>query len=161
MKLEHINEYPVSLARMKAHTHALSRELDALETLLQHPDDWSQDLRSRTLLYVGGRPQSNAVIRALVARGGGTLVSYAGLIDNDTPHPRFARALQGIDLVVCPLDLIDPDSLEAMRDLCNRHGVPWSELRSSSVASFVAHMQKKPERPAMNGRPAGRFCCHR
>lgn len=158
--MEHVNEYPISLARMKAHTHALALELDALEKMLQHPEDWSEGIRGRTLLYVGGRPQSNAVIRALVTRSGGTLVSYVGLIDNDTPLPRFVRALQGVDMVVCPLDLIDPDSLQAMRYLCRQHGVPWCEPRSSSVASFVAQLQKLPERRATQGRPAVRVCCH-
>ncbi len=158
--MDHVNEYAISLARMKAHTHALALELDAMENMLQRPADWSEGICGRTLLYVGGRPRSNTVIRALVTRSGGTLVSYAGLIDNDTPLSRFVRALQGVDLVVCPLDLIDPDSLDALRYLCRQHGVPWCEPRSSSVASFVTHMQKKAMPRTTHGRPTVRACCH-
>lgn len=158
--MEHVNEYTLSLARMKAHTHALALELDAMENMLQRPADWSEGIHGRTLLYVGGRPQSNAVIRALVTRNGGALVSYVGLIDNDTRFPRFGQALHGVDLVVCPLDLIDPDSLDAMRYLCRQHGVRWCEPRSSSVASFVRQMQKKSVPCSTHGQPAVRFCCH-
>lgn len=128
----------LSLERARAHLASLRRELLALEQALLDGEALTRALSGQRLVYVGGRPDSNAALRALVRAAGGEFVHHIGTIDDDGRAKGFASLLAGADRVLCPLDLIDPDSLVALRRLCARHRVPWSALRTSSVTSFIA-----------------------
>lgn len=141
-------------ARAQAHIAGLQQELEALEGALLHPPAWAARLKGQRLVYVGGRPRSNAALRSMVQQAGGEFVLHAGLIDDDGRPSRFASLLAGADLVCCALDLIDHDSLAALRRLCARHGVPWRPLRSASVASFVAALSRDGLPPSVAA-PAG------
>jgi hypothetical protein len=139
--------------RAEAHIAALHEELRSLEEVLSdliggagNPDaGWLAPLRDKCIVYVGGRPGSNAVLRAVVQAAGGRFVLHAGLVDDDDGARHgdgrrvgFEALLPEADWVFCPLDLIDSDSLAALRRLCARHGVPWRALRTASIGSFVA-----------------------
>jgi len=170
------------LGRAEAHIAALHEELRSLEELLPglvggagRPDaGWLAPLRDKCVVYVGGRPGSNAVLRALVQAAGGRFVLHAGLVDDGDAsrlaigkgkgkgngngrRAGFEALLPEADWVFCPLDLIDSDSLAALRRLCARHGVPWRALRTASIASFVAGVltQRPMHGPTLPHSPPG------
>ncbi|KVG11468.1 DUF2325 domain-containing protein [Burkholderia vietnamiensis] len=132
------------LARVRAHAASLAHELQAVEQVMLDGDLLSAMLVGRRFVYVGGRPGSNAVLRAWSSTSGGEFVHHVARIDDDG-GPRaqqFAALLQRADAVLCPLDTIDPDSLAALRAHCARRRVRWIALRTSSVASFIAGVLK-------------------
>lgn len=146
------------LARLQAHLAGLHHELQAMEEALLHAPTWVVQLTGKRMVYVGGRPRNNGVLCRLVQQAGGELVLYAGLIDDDVRPAGFAALLPGADMVFCPLDLIDQDSLAALRRLCVRHGVPWRALRSASVSSFMAGLLKLPQTSSLAQSEGARFC---
>ncbi|CAB3670435.1 hypothetical protein LMG27174_02126 [Paraburkholderia rhynchosiae] len=125
----------LSLERARAHVASLQHELFAVEQALLDDRGLTRALSGRRWVYVGGRPSINAVLRALVEAAGGEFVHHTGTIDDDSRAEGFEALLSGAYRVLCPLGLIDPDSLVALRRLCARHRAPWSALRSSSVTS--------------------------
>lgn len=127
-------------AGMAAHLASLQRELRAMEAALTTVH-WQSALHGRRLLYVGGQPRSNAAIDLLVMHAGGHVVHYTGLVDEGGP---FEAWLQGIHQVCVPLDLVDAESVAASRRICSRQHVAWRALRSASVASFIAGLQRDP-----------------
>ncbi len=145
------------LARLEAHLAGLHHEQQAMEEALLHAPTWAAQLKGQRLVYVGGRPRSNAALRNLVQQAGGEFVLHTGLIDDDGHAGGFAALLPGTNRVFCPLDLIDHESLAALRRLCARHGVPGRALRSASVSSFVAGLLKLPQTSAI-AQPGSRFC---
>ncbi|PQV43987.1 uncharacterized protein DUF2325 [Paraburkholderia sp. BL21I4N1] len=148
----------LSLERARAHVASLQRELFAVEQALLDGRALTRALSGRRWVYVGGRPSINAVLRALVEAAGGEFVHHTGTIDDDGRAEGFEALLSGAYRVLCPLDLIDPDSLVALRRLCARHRAPWSALRSSSVTSFIAGvLRARPAQPR-GVVAASRFC---
>ncbi|APA90616.1 DUF2325 domain-containing protein (plasmid) [Paraburkholderia sprentiae WSM5005] len=144
----------LSQERTRAHVASLQHELFAVEQALL--DD--RALSGRRWVYVGGRPSINAVLRALVDAAGGEFVHHTGTIDDDSRAEGFEALLSGAYRVLCPLDLIDPDSLVAPRRLCARHRAPWSALRSSSVTSFIAGVFRARPAQRRGVVAASRFC---
>jgi len=148
--------------RMRAHMASLAHELQSVEQVLLDGDRLAVALAGRRLVYVGGRPGSNAVLRELVRRAGSEFVHHVALVDADgsARAARFEALLLRTDIVLCPLDTIDPDSLAALRASCARHCVTWIALRTSSVASFVAGVLKSQQlRP--DRRASSRCICRR
>lgn len=92
-------------------------------------------LEGKRIVYVGGRPNSNALLRSLTAAAGGELVVHDGGIEDR--KGLLAAALPNADAVLFPVDCIDHDSMTMLKRVCERHGVPYSPLRTASVASFV------------------------
>ncbi|WP_244438933.1 DUF2325 domain-containing protein [Paraburkholderia dilworthii] len=138
----------LSLERARAHVASLQHELFAIEQTLLDGRALTRALSGRRWVYVGGRPSINAVLCALVESAGGEFLHHAGTIDDDGRAQGLEALLSGAYRVLCPLDLIDPDSLVALRRLCARHRAPWSALRSSSVTSFIAGvLRARPARP--------------
>lgn len=92
-------------------------------------------LAGKRIVYVGGRPGSNAVIRSLVHAAGGEIVLHDGGIEDR--KGLLASALVHADVAVFPVDCIDHDSMNTIKRVCERNGVPYYPLRSAGVASFV------------------------
>lgn len=138
------------LVRLHAHVASLAHELQWLERVLCDDGGLDALLAGRCFVYVGGRPGSNAILRERVTRAAGVFEHQVALIDDDgSARARGVAALLGrADLVLCPLDTIDPGSLAALRSLCARNGVPWAPLRSSNVASFAAGVLRAARRLA-------------
>ncbi|SAL04651.1 peptidase [Caballeronia calidae] len=94
--------------------------------------EWANGKR---IVYVGGRPSSNTVLKALVEEAGGELTVHDGGIEDR--KGLLAGALPNADVVLFPVDCIDHDSMSMLKRVCERHGVEYSPLRTASVASFV------------------------
>ncbi|HUN92159.1 MAG TPA: DUF2325 domain-containing protein [Burkholderiaceae bacterium] len=151
------------LQRMQQHADILARELAAAEATLVAGDGEARGrgagqtdadalvaaLRGRRIVYVGGRPSSAPMIRALVERHGGEFLRHDGGLEDR--KGLLAAAISGADLVAFPVDCIDHDSALNLKRLCGRHDVPFLALRTASVASFAAGVADQ----ARAGRDAG------
>lgn len=121
---------------------SLHREVRAMEQQLRgelQPAEAGNAMASwagRRVLYVGGRPSSNAVIRGLCERAGVALMIHDGGIDDR--KGLLPAAVPNSDLVLFPVDCVDHDSMNQLKRLCNRHGVPFKPLRTAGVACVVA-----------------------
>jgi hypothetical protein len=116
----------------------------------------------KRVVYVGGRPGSNAALKALVASAGGELVVHDGGVEDR--KGLLAAALPGADLVVFPVDCIDHDSMNMLKRVCERHQVDYHPLRTASVASFIdlfSRLQSDrsaAQNAAASARPPSAFC---
>jgi Uncharacterized protein conserved in bacteria (DUF2325) len=115
-------------------------------------------VRGKRIVYVGGRPGSNAALKRLVDAAGGDLVVHDGGVEDR--KGLLAAALPGADVVVFPVDCIDHDSMNTLKRVCERHQIDYHPLRTASVASFVELMARlHPEHVAQLGNPpASAFC---
>ena len=116
----------------------------------------------KRVVYVGGRPGSNAALKALVTSAGGELIVHDGGVEDR--KGLLAAALPGADLVVFPVDCIDHDSMNTLKRVCERHQVNYHPLRTASVASFidlVARLQTErsaSQNATPGARPPSAFC---
>ncbi|MDR5745732.1 DUF2325 domain-containing protein [Caballeronia sp. LZ029] len=113
----------------------------------------------KRVVYVGGRPNSNAVLKALVATAGGELIVHDGGIEDR--KGLLAAALPNADVVLFPVDCIDHDSMSMLKRVCERHGVEYSPLRTASVASFVefvARLTASAQNSHTSAPPPSAFC---
>ena len=145
------------LDHLRQHAQTLGQELSAAEAQLR---EWSAEpsetpralhLQQRRILYVGGRPSSTPAIRDLVQRQGGEFLHHDGGIE--ARKGLLDAAVLKADLIVFPVDCIDHDSALKLKRLAERHGIPFTPLRSASVASFAAALSA-----AEDSKSAARFC---
>jgi hypothetical protein len=119
-------------------------------------------VEGKRVVYVGGRPGSNAALKALVGSAGGELVVHDGGVEDR--KGLLAAALPGADLVVFPVDCIDHDSMNMLKRVCERHQVDYHPLRTASVASFIdliARLQTDrgaSQNVVPHARPPSAFC---
>lgn len=131
--------------RLQVQLGELGRELSVMEEQLRgwvrgegaEPSPLDPLIRGRKLLYVGGRPSANPVIRALVERHGGEYRRHEGNVI-DPHNERLSDGLAWADLVVAPLDCVDRESAVALQRACRHNGLDYVPLRTASVASFAA-----------------------
>ena len=115
-------------------------------------------LRDRRIVYVGGRPSSNATLKLLVESAGGHLTVHDGGVEDR--KGLLAAALPRADMVVFPVDCIDHDSAATLKRVCTRHQVPYYPVRTASVATFVALIGrlKSNTSAGTSTHPPSRFC---
>src|SRR5262249_39734498 len=82
------------LALEEAYAQSCAPAADASSAL-------SQALQGKRIVYVGGRPSSNAALRDLVQRAGGEIVLHDGGIEDR--KGMLSAAAQGADLVLFPV----------------------------------------------------------
>ena len=127
-------------------------ELRALEAALSDAADDSRTgaalprLDGKRVLYVGGRPGCTATLARLVAAAGGALLVHDGGIEDR--QGLLAAMLPGVDLVVFPIDRISHNAMHVAKQACARLDIACHPVRSASVASFVALIQRLAE-PAL------------
>jgi hypothetical protein len=143
--------------------HELHAELGAMERQIEgaaNTQNGSLGLAAvagRHLLYVGGRPATNAVIRNLCERAGIDLTLHDGGIEDR--KGLLDAAVPGAELVLFPVDCVDHDSVGKLKRLCQRHGVSFVPLRTAGVGSFVSALTTYSVNPgAPGGPPASHFC---
>jgi hypothetical protein len=136
-------------ARIKAErdADAIRRELDAIESSLVLPASPGASSGARpemhlggtVLLYVGGRPNQIAPMRAAVERLGATFLHHDGGVEN---HPNLLPGLVSrSDAVLFPVDCISHDAANAVKSLCRQGGKRFIPLRSASITSLLAATQ--------------------
>ena len=138
-------------ARLKAEHDAstLRDELDAIEaSLLPQCSPQAGEAGGAphvdgvTLLYVGGRPNQVAHLRAVGERLGATFLHHDGGVEH------HAQLLPGLtsraDLVLFPVDCISHDAAHAVKLLCRQTGKRFIPLRSASATSLLAAL-RRPE----------------
>jgi hypothetical protein len=151
-----LQEQDTALALRKSRDGALAllklvqNECDALERATVDAADTANRIgpqrasldrvRGKRIVYVGGRPGSNAALKRLVAAAGGDLVMHDGGLEDR--KGLLAAALPGADVVVFPVDCIDHDSMNTLKRICERHQIDYHPLRTASVASFVELMAR-------------------
>ncbi|RZF29333.1 DUF2325 domain-containing protein [Paraburkholderia sp. UYCP14C] len=115
-------------------------------------------VQGKRIIYVGGRPGSNAALKRLVDAAGGELVVHDGGIEDR--KGLLAAALPGADIVVFPVDCVDHDSMSTLKRICERHEIDYHPLRTASVASFVELIARlHPEHVAqLRNPPPSAFC---
>jgi hypothetical protein len=113
-----------------------------------------ENLAGKRVVYVGGRPGSNAALRQLVESAGGDFIVHDGGIEDR--KGMFAAALPRADIVVFPVDCIDHDSMNLLKRVCDRHQVDYHPVRTASVASFMELMARLGRTASQP--PASRFC---
>ncbi|BCQ28294.1 DUF2325 domain-containing protein (plasmid) [Caballeronia sp. NK8] len=154
------------LGEAQALLRVVQAECAALERATLNADD-QPDARRRAvewvngkrIVYVGGRPNSNAVLKSLVEAAGGELIVHDGGIEDR--KGLLAAALPNADVVLFPVDCIDHDSMSMLKRVCERHGVEYSPLRTASVASFVefvARLAASAQDTRASAPPPSAFC---
>lgn len=146
---------------------ALRAEAAALEAALASASQSAQGRpepglmagAGQRVLYVGGRPSSNGAIRRLCDAAGVELLLHdGGLEDRKGLLPAL---VPGSDLVLLPVDCVDHDSMNQLKKLCARHGVPFQPLRTAGVASFLAALAAHSSDPTDTQAPRPRPICLR
>ncbi|WP_428490479.1 DUF2325 domain-containing protein [Rhodopila sp.] len=122
---------------------ALRQEVDAIEASLGAPPENLPALRldGMVLLYVGGRPNQVAHLRAMVERLGAELLHHDGGVEN---HQNLLPGLVSrCDFALFPVDCISHDAAGMVKTLCRQAGKRFSPLRSASVTSLLAALQAR------------------
>jgi hypothetical protein len=119
---------------------SLRGELSAIETDLQpeSPEPpWRID--GLSLLYVGGRPNQVAHLRALSESRGAELLHHDGGIEH---HPDLLAGLTSrADVVLFPVDCVSHDAALMVKRLCRQTARRFIPLRSASATSFLAALR--------------------
>jgi hypothetical protein len=144
---------------------ALRRELSAAESELRdfaagapRADALDRQLRGRRILYVGGRPSSTPAIRELVRRHGGELRQHDGGFA--AIEVLLASTTLTADALVLPIDCMDDESVDDLKQLCARRRLAFIPLRSASVAAFAAAFADR-EHAAAAQATSPAMCRHR
>jgi hypothetical protein len=120
---------------------ALRHELDAVEASLAVPSEDASSVRlaGLMLLYVGGRPNQVAHMRAMVEGFGATFLHHDGGVEN---HPNLLPGLASrCDFALFPVDCISHDAANTVKALCRQAGKRFIPLRSASVTSLLAALR--------------------
>jgi hypothetical protein len=118
----------------------LREELATIEADLR-PGDTAVTWRigGLTLLYVGGRPNQIAHLRALAERHGAELLHHDGGIEH---HPDLLAGLTSrADIVLFPVDCVSHDAALTAKRLCRQMARRFVPLRSASTTSFLAALR--------------------
>ncbi|WP_233805428.1 DUF2325 domain-containing protein [Paraburkholderia sp. HP33-1] len=173
-RIEQIQDAATALRHSRDHALALLKlvqsECDALERATVDAADASNGtgprraslvgVQGKRIVYVGGRPGSNAALKRIVDAAGGELVVHDGGVEDR--KGLLASALPGADFVVFPVDCVDHDSMNTLKRICERHGIDYHPLRTASVASFVELIARlHPEHVAQLGNPPPSAFCLR
>jgi hypothetical protein len=152
-------EKTLSLSLSQSFAQSLSSPLEGGAASGGSMNGGSLDLlRDRRIVYVGGRPSSNATLKLLVESAGGHLTVHDGGVEDR--KGLLAAALPRADMVIFPVDCIDHDSAATLKRVCTRHQVPYYPVRTASVATFVALIGrlKSSTSGGTSTHPPSRFC---
>ncbi len=137
---DHDSERAARLTAERA-LKTIRAELEAIESSLLQPLNPTSPARldGVALLYVGGRPNQVAHLRAVVEQSGATFLHHDGGVEN---HPNLLAGLASrADLVLFPVDCISHDAANMVKSLCRQAGKRFIPLRSASVTSLLAALQ--------------------
>jgi Uncharacterized protein conserved in bacteria (DUF2325) len=123
----------------------LRAELAAAETSLQAEvpnTDPEPSLDGLSLLYVGGRPNQVAHLRALGERMGAAFLHHDGGIEEQSGL--LAGLASRADLVLFPVDCVSHEAALTVKRLCRQAGKPFVPLRTAGQGAFLAALAALP-----------------
>jgi hypothetical protein len=134
-------------ANAECDADALRRELesiadrfapDASDPASANPrEPW---LNGPTVLYVGGRPNQVAHLRAAARQAGAMLLHHDGGIENRLHL--LAGLTSQADIVIFPVDCISHHAVHMLKQLCRQAGKRFLPLRSASATSLLAALHE-------------------
>jgi hypothetical protein len=125
---------------LEAEAASLRAELATIEADLQ-PETKAAPWRidGLSLLYVGGRPNQIAHLRALSEMHGAELLHHDGGIEH---HPDLLGGLTSrADIVLFPVDCVSHDAALMVKRLCRQTDKRFIPLRSAGATSFLAALR--------------------
>ena len=124
---------------------ALRREIESLEDhiagLLQPATgdgEAALDLSTRTILYVGGRPNQIPQLKALVERTGARFLHHDGGIEHNSSL--LPGLISRADVLLFPIDCISHDAVATLKRLCRQLEKPYLPLRAASLATLASSL---------------------
>jgi hypothetical protein len=124
---------------------ALRREIESLEDhiagLLQPATgdgEAALDLSTRTILYVGGRPNQIPQLKALVERTGARFLHHDGGIEHSSSL--LPGLISRADVLLFPIDCISHDAVATLKRLCRQLEKPYLPLRAASLATLASSL---------------------
>lgn len=153
-QLTRLTEENESLRRDNAGLHALvptlREEVEALERTLGKSEDrdplnggctnFRCDLKDRCLLYVGGRTRHVGQMRNLVSDWNGVLLHHDGGLEQSLEE--LSGAILKADAVFFPTDCVSHKAMYRLKSVCQQTKKPFVPLRTSSLSSFLAGLEK-------------------
>jgi hypothetical protein len=148
-----LTEQRAARAKAEQDADALRCELDSIADRFAPADDHTapataveQWLHGATVLYVGGRPNQVAHLRAAAEQAGATLLHHDGGVEN---HLHLLGGLTSqADIVVFPVDCISHHAAHMVKQLCRQAGKRFVPLRSASATSLLAALRQPELAPA-------------
>jgi hypothetical protein len=128
----------------------LRAELAAAEASLQSDAaraDPERSLEGLSLLYVGGRPNQVAHLRALGERLGAAFLHHDGGIEDQSGL--LAGLASRADLVLFPVDCVSHEAALMVKRLCRQAGKPFVPLRTAGQGAFLAALAAFPGKAAL------------
>jgi hypothetical protein len=99
-------------------------------------DNGCPGLHGAVVLYVGGRPNQVAHLRAATERHGAILLHHDGGVEaSSATLPGLASRA---DVVMFPVDCVSHEAVLAVKTVCRQAGKRFIPLRSASVTSLIA-----------------------
>ncbi len=135
--------------------NAAKREADVLEQAFAGGVDLARPslraMRGKRIVYVGGRPGSNAALDKLVTAAGGAVIVHDG--GHDVPSA-WHRLVLDVDLVVLAADRADHRVAVSLAAACEVRAVPLRRIRHANLAlviDAIAELARAAERAAGPG----------
>jgi hypothetical protein len=132
-----------SFQAVQGERDALRREIESLEDhiagLLQPATgdgEAALDLSTRTILYVGGRPNQIPQLKALVERTGARFLHHDGGIEHNSSL--LPGLISRADVLLFPIDCISHDAVATLKRLCRQLEKPYLPLRAASLATLAS-----------------------
>jgi len=134
-----------SFQAVQGERDALRREIESLEDhiagLLQPATGDGKaalDLSTRTILYVGGRPNQIPQLKALVERTGARFLHHDGGIEHNSSL--LPGLISRADVLLFPIDCISHDAVATLKRLCRQLEKPYLPLRAASLATLASSL---------------------
>ena len=134
-----------SFQAVQGERDALRREIESLEDhiagLLQPATGdgtAALDLSTRTILYVGGRPNQIPQLKALVERTGARFLHHDGGIEHSSSL--LPGLISRADVLLFPIDCISHDAVATLKRLCRQLEKPYLPLRAASLATLASSL---------------------
>jgi Uncharacterized protein conserved in bacteria (DUF2325) len=134
-----------SFQAVQGERDALRREIESLEDhiagLLQPATGDGKaalDLSTRTILYVGGRPNQIPQLKALVERTGARFLHHDGGIEHSSSL--LPGLISRADVLLFPIDCISHDAVATLKRLCRQLEKPYLPLRAASLATLASSL---------------------
>ena len=134
-----------SFQAVQGERDALRREIESLEGhiagLLQPATgdgEAALDLSTRTILYVGGRPNQIPQLKALVERTGARFLHHDGGIEHSSSL--LPGLISRADVLLFPIDCISHDAVATLKRLCRQLEKPYLPLRAASLATLASSL---------------------